>query len=111
MVIDTKLRDKNLHLKEKAEKIKVILTDVDGVLTDTGIYYGQDGEALKRFSIRDGMGVERLRKYAGIETIIITGENSKTVKTRAEKLKIKEFYLGVSKKEEVLELIIKEKWI
>lgn len=108
MVIDTKLRDKNLHLKEKAEKIKVILTDVDGVLTDTGIYYGQDGEALKRFSVRDGMGIERLRKYAGIETIIITGENSKTVSTRAEKLKIKEYYLGVSKKEEVLDLIMKK---
>ena len=88
MVVDQKLKDKNLHLKEKAEKIKVILTDVDGVLTDTGIYYGQDGEAFKRFSIRDGMGVERLRKYAGIETIIITGENSNTVKSRAEKLKM-----------------------
>lgn len=108
MVIDTKLRDKNLHLKEKAEKIKVILTDVDGVLTDTGIYYGQEGEAFKRFSIRDGMGVERLRKYASVETIIITGENSNTVKTRAEKLKIKEFYLGVNKKEEVLEIIKKK---
>lgn len=108
MVIDTKLRDKNLHLKEKAEKIKVVLTDVDGVLTDTGIYYGQDGEAFKRFSIRDGMGVERLRKYAGIETIIVTGENSNTVKTRADKLKMKEFYLGVNKKEEVLEIIKKK---
>jgi YrbI family 3-deoxy-D-manno-octulosonate 8-phosphate phosphatase len=108
MVIDTKLRDNNLHLKEKAEKIKVILTDVDGVLTDTGVYYGQDGEVLKRFSIRDGMGVERLRKYAGIETIIITGENSGAVKSRAEKLKINEFYLGVSKKEEVLEIIKKK---
>jgi len=104
MVIDTKLRDKNLHLKEKAEKIKVILTDVDGVLTDTGIYYGKDGEAFKRFSIRDGMGVERLQKYAGIETIIVTGENSNTVKTRAEKLKMKEFYLGVNKKEESYKL-------
>ena len=108
MVIDKKLRDKNQHLKEKAEKIKVILTDVDGVLTDTGIYYGQDGEVLKRFSIRDGMGVERLRKYASIETIIITGENSATVKTRAEKLKIQEFYLGVKKKEEVFEIIKKK---
>ncbi|MCK7524376.1 MAG: HAD hydrolase family protein [Ignavibacteriales bacterium] len=77
-------------------------------LTDTGIYYGHDGEAFKRFSIRDGMGVERLRKYAGIETIIITGENSNTVKTRAEKLKMKEFYLGVNKKEEVLEIIKKK---
>ena len=108
MVIDKILRDKNLRLKEKAEKIKVILTDVDGVLTDTGIYYGPEGEALKRFSIRDGMGVERLRKYAGIETIIITGENSRTVKARAEKLKMQEFYLGVNKKEEVLEIIKKK---
>jgi len=108
MVIDIKLKDKNLHLKGKAEKIKVILTDVDGVLTDAGVYYGQEGEVLKRFSIRDGMGVERLRKYAGIETIIITGENSGAVKSRAEKLKINEFYLGVNKKEEVLENIKKK---
>ena len=105
MVIDQNLRDRNLKLKDKAAKIKVILTDVDGVLTDTGVYYGQDGEALKRFSIRDGMGVERLRKYAGIETIIITGENSGAVKSRAEKLKIKEYYLGINKKEEILESI------
>lgn len=108
MVIDKKLRDKTLHLKEKAEKIKVILTDVDGVLTDTGIYYGPQGEALKRYSVRDGMGIERLRKYAGIETIIITGENSAAVKTRAEKLKMQEFYLGVNDKTEVLEIIKKK---
>lgn len=105
MVIDKKLREKTLHLKEKAEKIKVILTDVDGVLTDTGIYYGPQGEALKRYSVRDGMGIERLRKYTGIETIIITGENSATVKSRAEKLKMQEFYLGVKDKTEVLEII------
>ncbi len=108
MVIDKNLRDKNLSLKDKAEKIKIVLTDVDGVLTDTGIYYGPDGEALKRFSIRDGMGVERLRNYAGIETIIITGENSLTVKSRAEKLKMTEYYLGVKKKEDVLEIIKKK---
>ncbi len=108
VVIDKKLKEKNLHLKEKAEKIKVILTDVDGVLTDTGIYYGPQGEALKRYSVRDGMGIERLRKYAGIETIIITGENSATVKSRAEKLKMQEFYLGVKDKTEVLEIIKKK---
>lgn len=108
MVIDKQLRDKTFHLKEKAEKIKVILTDVDGVLTDTGIYYGPQGEALKRYSVRDGMGIERLRKYAGIETIIITGENSAAVKSRAEKLKMQEFYLGVKDKTEVLEIIKKK---
>ncbi|HEY6626154.1 MAG TPA: 3-deoxy-D-manno-octulosonate 8-phosphate phosphatase, partial [Ignavibacteriaceae bacterium] len=74
MVIDNQLKQKNLHLKEKLEKIKIVLTDNDGVLTDTGVYYSAKGEEMKRFSIRDGMGIERLRKYVSVETIIITGE-------------------------------------
>ena len=108
MVIDNKLKQKNLHLKEKLEKIKIVLTDNDGVLTDTGVYYSAKGEELKRFSIRDGMGVERLRKYAGVETIIITGEESGSVRTRAEKLRIKEYYLGVKKKEDLLPEIMRK---
>jgi len=97
MVIDNQLKQKNLHLKEKLEKIKIVLTDNDGVLTDTGVYFSAKGEEFKRFSIRDGMGVERLRKYAGIETIIITGEESGSVRARAEKLKIDELYQGIEK--------------
>lgn len=85
-------------LFRKAKKIKLVLTDCDGVLTDTGVYYSKDGEALKRFSIRDGMGVERLRLIAGVETGIITGENSEIVKRRAEKLQIDKVYLGVKDK-------------
>lgn len=108
MVIDNKLKQKNLHLKKQIEKIKIVLTDNDGVLTDTGVYYSSKGEEYKRFSIRDGMGVERLRKYTGIETIIITGEESGSVKARAEKLKIKEYYLGVEKKVKVLPKIMKK---
>ena len=108
MVIDNQLKQKNLHLKEKLQKIKVVLTDNDGVLTDAGVYFSARGEELKRFSIRDGMGVERMRKYAGVETIIITGEESGSVRTRAEKLKIKEFYLGVKKKEDLLPEIMKK---
>ncbi len=107
MVIDNQLMKKNIHLKEKLEKIKLVLTDNDGVLTDTGVYYSAKGEELKRFSIRDGMGIERLRKYANVETIIITGEESGSVRARAEKLKMKEYYLGVKKKEEVLLEILK----
>lgn len=102
MVIDNQLKQKNLHLKAKLEKIKIVLTDNDGVLTDTGVYFSKDGEEFKRFSIRDGMGVERLRKYAGVETIIITGEESGSVRSRAEKLRIKEYYLGAKKKEVLL---------
>lgn len=108
MVIDNQLKQKNLHLKEKLEKIKIVLTDNDGVLTDTGVYYSAEGEELKKFSIRDGMGIERLRKYAGVETIIVTGEESVSVRARAEKLKMNEYYLGVKKKEEVFSEIIKK---
>jgi YrbI family 3-deoxy-D-manno-octulosonate 8-phosphate phosphatase len=107
MVIDNQLKQKNLKLKKKIEKVKLVLTDNDGVLTDTGVYFSAKGEEFKRFSIRDGMGVERLRKYAGIETIIITGEESGSVKARAEKLNIKEFYLGVKKKEEIVNEILR----
>src|SRR5579871_3583597 len=85
-------------MKEKVDKIKLLLTDVDGVLTDAGVYYGEQGEMLKRFSIRDGMGVERLRKLCGIDTGIVTGELSPSVAKRAEKLKIVQLHLGIKDK-------------
>ncbi|MDZ7766286.1 MAG: HAD-IIIA family hydrolase [Melioribacteraceae bacterium] len=83
---------------EKARKIKLVLTDCDGVLTDTGTYYSARGEEMKRFSIRDGMGTERLRKFCNIETGIVTGENSGIVSRRAEKLNITEVHLGIKDK-------------
>ena len=49
---------------DKARPIRLVLTDCDGVLTDGGVYYSERGEELKRFLIRDGMGVERLKKLA-----------------------------------------------
>ncbi|WP_221284691.1 N-acetylneuraminate synthase family protein [Mucilaginibacter sp. SP1R1] len=85
-------------LKQKAAGIKLVLTDCDGVLTDAGVYYGINGEYLKKFNMRDGMGVERLRKFATVETGIITGENSPSVIQRAQKLQITELHLGVKDK-------------
>ena len=76
----------NEILKQKAAGIKLLLTDNDGVLTDAGVYYNHDGELLKKFSMRDGMGVERLRKFAGVNTGIITGENSPSLIKRAERM-------------------------
>lgn len=105
MVIDEELKNANERLKSKIEKIKLVLTDNDGVLTDTGVYYSSEGEEFKRFSIRDGMGVERLRKYSGIETVIVTGEKSGSVKARATKLNIKEYYLDVKDKVKVFDEI------
>jgi 3-deoxy-D-manno-octulosonate 8-phosphate phosphatase (KDO 8-P phosphatase) len=92
--------------KEKALRIKLVLTDVDGVLTDNGVYYGESGEALKRFSIRDGMGVERLRKLCGIDSGIVTGELSPSVARRAEKLHITQLHLGITDKKGRLEEIM-----
>ena len=95
------------EIMARAKKIKLVLTDNDGVLTDTGVYYSDAGEIMKRFSIRDGMGVERLRAI-GIETGIITGELSGSVRTRADKLLIKHLYLGITDKAKKLDDILVE---
>ena len=97
------------NLTEKAKKIKLLLTDNDGVLTDGGVYYGENGEILKKFNIRDGMGVERLRNFANCEVGIITGELSPSVAKRAEKLKITELHLGIKNKPAVLHEILSRK--
>ena len=77
--------------------IKLFLTDVDGCLTDGGMYYSAEGEVLKRFCVYDGMGMVCLQQ-AGIPCGILTSENSPLVKARAEKLKLRFLYLGVGSK-------------
>ena len=99
----------SVSLQNKIAKIKLVLTDCDGVLTDTGVYYSEQGEVMKRFSIRDGMGVERLGNLVNVETGIVTGEFSESVRKRAEKLKIKELHLGTKNKVSLLDDILKRK--
>jgi len=82
------------QLVARARQVRLVLTDCDGVLTDGTVYVGEHGEALKRFSLRDGMGVERLRE-AGIETAIVTRERSPIVARRAEKLRLPHLFEGV----------------
>ncbi|MBI1227358.1 MAG: HAD hydrolase family protein [Bacteroidetes bacterium] len=86
------------NIQIKAAQIRLLLTDCDGVLTDAGVYYSDQGEEMKRFSMRDGMGVERLRKLAKVEVGIVTGENSLPVARRASKLSINELHLGCKDK-------------
>ena len=95
------------ELAKRAEKIKLVISDNDGVFTDNGVYYSERGEEMKRYSIRDGMGVERLRNR-GIETSIMTGEVSPSLKKRAEKLGMKRLYLGVKDKLSMLETVLAE---
>jgi len=84
-------------LLARASGIALCLTDCDGVLTDAGVYYTSAGDELKRFSIRDGMGVALLRGV-GVDVGIVSGENSLPLLARADKLRIEERHLGISDK-------------
>jgi YrbI family 3-deoxy-D-manno-octulosonate 8-phosphate phosphatase len=82
---------------DRARKVRLLCVDVDGVLTDAGMYYGPDGEVLKKFNTRDGMGLARVRE-AGVAVAIISGEDSAIVHARAAKLKIDDVFCGAENK-------------
>jgi len=84
-------------LHEKLQAIELLVMDVDGTLTDGAMYFSGSGEELKRFSTRDGMGINLLQ-LAGIDTAIMTSESSPIVTARATKLKIKYVVLGSKNK-------------
>ncbi len=77
--------------------IRLFLTDVDGCLTDGGLYYSEDGKESKRFCVYDGMGMVLLQK-AGVPCGIITSETNEIVKHRAEKLQLRFLRMGVGRK-------------
>ncbi len=80
-----------MDITERAKKIKLLLLDVDGVLTDGKIIIGNYGDEIKNFDVKDGLGVVLLRK-AGLRSAIITARNSRIVKIRAGHLGIDKIY-------------------
>lgn len=96
-LIAEKLMHKHILSKRPKPTIKLFLSDVDGTLTDAGMYYGENGEEFKKFNTHDGKGFELLRK-AGIKTGIITSENTKIVANRAKKMKVDYLYQGLEHK-------------
>ena len=88
---------KRKALSSTLKRIRLFATDVDGVLTDAGMYYSESGEELKKFNTRDGMGIKLLQR-AGIVTAIVTQERTKLVARRGEKLMIPEVHQGVMDK-------------
>lgn len=106
-IIIEQLLKKKTQSKPDFSKIKMLLSDCDGVMTDGGMYYSENGDELKKFNTRDGMGVQLLRER-GILFGIITGEESELVKRRAKKLKACECYTGVKDKLAVYEEIKKK---
>jgi len=91
---------------KNCKKIKIVISDVDGVLTDGGMYYSEKGEIFKKFNTRDGMASELMKQK--IITILITQEKSRIALHRAKKLKISDVYVGIVKKEALLPKICKK---
>lgn len=87
---------------ELAKKVKLLVLDVDGVLTDGGLYYGDDGIVMKRFHVQDGLGI-KLAQAAGLEIGVITGLNQKPVEARVRELGIAHYYAGKHEKTPLLE--------
>ena len=85
------------QVKKIAAKVKLLVLDVDGVLTDNTLYINDNGQETKRFNVSDGLGIA-LASCAGLEIALISGRRSKATKFRACELKIKYVYLGVADK-------------
>ena len=110
-IIKEQLMKRYFLPNKQKQKIKLFLTDVDGTLTDAGMYYGENGEELKKFNTHDGKGFELLRK-SGIKSGIITSEKTKIVENRANKLNVDYLYQGIENNGKLLiakELCKKEK--
>jgi 3-deoxy-D-manno-octulosonate 8-phosphate phosphatase (KDO 8-P phosphatase) len=85
--------------------VRVLVMDVDGVLTDGGIYYTERGDEIKRFDVRDGQGLVLLRQ-AGVLTAVITRRRSEIVERRADELGIVEVHQGATDKRAVLQSLL-----
>lgn len=95
-------------LKQKLKNIELVLLDVDGVLTDGGLYYSNSGERTKKFYVKDGTGIKLLQR-AGIEVAFITGLQSDLVSHRARDLGVTEVVQNCMKKDIAGEDLIKKK--
>ena len=96
-----------MDIKEKAKRIKFLILDVDGVLTDGKIIYDSEGKEMKFFNVLDGLGIVLLRR-AGIKTAIITAKTSKVVMRRSKDMQVFAVYQNVAKKEKTYKKILKK---
>lgn len=96
-----------LTASERASRVKLMIFDVDGVLTDGGLMFTAQGDTMKSFNSMDGHGLKLLGE-AGIRTAIITGRRSEIVAARARELRVSHLYQGVADKIDAFEELIRE---
>tara|TARA_A100001037_G_scaffold258154_1_gene245181 strand:- start:169 stop:684 length:516 start_codon:yes stop_codon:yes gene_type:complete len=95
------------EIRAKINALKIIATDVDGTLTDGGMYYTVKGDIMKKFHVRDGMGVNLLKRK-NIHTILITKETNSINRKWAKNMNIKKVYDGIIKKEKLVKTLCNE---
>jgi 3-deoxy-D-manno-octulosonate 8-phosphate phosphatase (KDO 8-P phosphatase) len=93
---------------ENLQAVKAVILDVDGVLTDGGIYYDPAGREIKRFHVADGLGMELLR-HAGIRVVILSGRVAEAITRRAAELRVTDCYQGVRDKKAQIEKL-RQQW-
>ncbi|OPY84896.1 MAG: 3-deoxy-D-manno-octulosonate 8-phosphate phosphatase KdsC [Smithella sp. PtaU1.Bin162] len=94
-------------LKGKLKNIKLLILDVDGVMTDGRIIMDDEGREIKQFDVRDGHGIKLIQRY-GIKVVFLTGRKSEVVKYRARDLEIKEVYQKIFNKKEIFARILRK---
>lgn len=97
-----------MALRDRVKKLKLLIMDIDGVLTDGKLYYTEHGETIKVFNVLDGIGIKLLQRM-GLNLAVISGRNSNPLITRLKELGVEEIYAGSYKKMEIYESI-KEKF-
>jgi len=95
------------NLRDKLKKIKLLILDVDGVMTDGHIVMDDSGREIKHFDVRDGHGIKLIQRY-GIKVVLLTGRKSEVVKCRARDLEIKEVYQKAFNKKEIFTKILRK---
>jgi 3-deoxy-D-manno-octulosonate 8-phosphate phosphatase (KDO 8-P phosphatase) len=108
MVEQNSLTLSDSALAEKLQAVKAVILDVDGVLTDGGIYYDPTGREIKRFHVADGLGMELLR-HAGIRVVILSGRVAEAITRRAAELTVTDCYQGVRDKKAQIEKL-RQQW-
>lgn len=94
-----------MSLRERVRRLKLLLMDVDGVLTDGRLYYTEEGERIKVFNVQDGLGIKLLQR-AGIRTGVISGRESEALRNRLLELGVDEIFMGRFEKDGILREIL-----
>ena len=89
------------------KSVKLLCCDIDGVMTDGGMYYGTEGQIMVKFNVLDGMGIKLIQNI-GIKTCFVTMSNTKIIQSRADVLGIDYCFMGISDKKEKIEELIAE---